>query len=60
MTFLIGSADTTPATCAQALLRLKWHPEKTWLLEEKINKEIPDGFDLMKLTTDQIESIDYL
>ena len=48
--FLVGSADTTPAALTQALLRLKWHPEKTRKLEEEINKVIPDSFDLNKLT----------
>ena len=33
MGFLIGASDTTPATLSQALLWLKWHPEKTWKLE---------------------------
>jgi len=60
MDFLIGASDTTPATLSQALLWLKWHPEKTWVLEQEINKIFPEGFDLSKITADKVEEIDYL
>lgn len=60
MAILIGATDTSPTVLTQGLYWLKWCLAKAWILEQEINKVVPDGFDLSKLTTEMVEEIDYL
>ena len=39
---------------------LKEHPDKRQLLENEINKFIPNDFDYSTLTTEMIENMEYL